>query len=110
VKAAEIMKKGNLEMATKENLKSFKEIIRKSIENAPISRILTNRPNVHYIPFLPLTREAIKECIQLEMKKNSIRSLNFDKIIDEIDFEQNIYSTSGCKRVPRLVIDFKQKK
>ena len=46
-------------MAAKENFKSFKEIIRKSIEHAPISRKLTNRPNVHYIPFLPITRETI---------------------------------------------------
>lgn len=69
-----------------------------------------------YIPFLPLERSHVKKCIsteldrykiqnKLEYEKNNLEAdLNF--LADEMVYEPpglNIYSSSGCKRVPNLV-------
>jgi hypothetical protein len=66
-----------------------------------------------YLPFLPLSKQHIKQCIELDLKKDySEFSHNGDTIqtiINMLDYEPaevNFYSTSGCKRIHRLIRDF----
>ena len=79
----------------------------------------------YYVPFLPLEREHVKNCIRAELK-NYNSSMNFklntEYIITESDIDQiadehvyeppgyKKYSSSGCKRVPFLVRTFISKK
>lgn len=69
-----------------------------------------------YIPFLPLERSHVKKCISTELDKYKIKNkLEYEKnnleadlnfLADEMVYEPpglNIYSSSGCKRVPNLV-------
>ncbi len=66
-----------------------------------------------YLPFLPLSKQHIIQCIELDLKKDySEFSHNGDTIqtiINMLDYEPaevNFYSTSGCKRIHRLIRDF----
>ena len=69
-----------------------------------------------YVPFLPLERSHIKNCIKAELKKYNLLNreeyekvsmqTDLDHVADEMVYEPpglNLYSTSGCKRVPSLV-------
>ena len=68
---------------------------------------------ITYLPFLPLSKQHIIKCIELDLKKHySEFSHNEDTIqtmINKLDYEPaevNFYSTSGCKRIHRLIRDF----
>lgn len=77
-----------------------------------------------YVPFLPLEREHVKNCIRAEFKNhnttNNLSLRNFvpsdsdiEQIADEHVYEPpgyKKYSSSGCKRVPFLVRTFISKK
>jgi hypothetical protein len=72
-----------------------------------------NNEFITYLPFLPLLKQHIKQCIELDLKKDySEFSHNGDTIqtiINMLDYqpaEVNFYSTSGCKRIHRLIRDF----
>jgi len=69
-----------------------------------------------YIPFLPLERIHVKQCIRAELEKyqfmekkayeKSNRERDIDKIADELVYDPpgyNKFSISGCKRIPNLV-------
>lgn len=74
------------------------------------------------MPFLPLERDHVKNCIRAELKnynstsklKNyAITDADIDQIADEHVYEPpgyKKYSSSGCKRVPFLVRTFISKK
>ena len=78
----------------------------------------------YYVPFLPLEREHVKNCIRAEIKiynvTHRISKTNYvineydvDQIADEHVYEPpgyKKYSSSGCKRVPFLVRTFISKK
>ena len=82
----------------------------------------------YYVPFLPLERDHVKNCIRAEIKnynstfkiggKNDnsnyiINDYDVDQIADEHVYEPpgyKKYSSSGCKRVPFLVRTFISKK
>ena len=58
------------------------------------------------VPFSGLNRNQIRECIQVEIKSNNYAKLSIEiieRIIDEIDFDADGFSISGCKRVAILV-------
>jgi hypothetical protein len=67
----------------------------------------------HYVPFLPLEREHIKQCIVREFAKNSITRRNHPELPKDVDFiaDEMVYdidgdykyATSGCKRVANFV-------
>ena len=73
-----------------------------------------------YVPFLPLEREHVRNCIKAEfrnykLKQNetnfmyNITDYDIEQIVDEHVFEPpgyKKYSSSGCKRVPFLVRTF----
>lgn len=69
-----------------------------------------------YIPFLPLERLHVKNCIKTELLKYNFEDKkkyekenlenDLDQIADEMVYEPpglNKFSTAGCKRVPNLV-------
>jgi hypothetical protein len=69
-----------------------------------------------YIPFLPLEKMHVRNCIKAEIGKykfveeESYHRLHLerdiDNIADEMDYEPqgyNKFSSSGCKRIPSLV-------
>ncbi len=69
-----------------------------------------------YVPFLPLERSHVKRCIHTEIEKYNITNkqdyeknnleADLNSLADEMVYEPpglNIYSSSGCKRVPNLV-------
>lgn len=63
-----------------------------------------------FVPFLPLERTHIKQCVLADMKS---RNLTFeltkdqmDSVLDEIDYypkSHQVYSTTGCKTVSAKV-------
>ena len=76
-----------------------------------------------YVPFLPLERDHVRNCIRAEFKNYNITSkANVNYIITDNEIEQIVdehvyeppgykkYSTSGCKRVPFLVRTFISRK
>jgi hypothetical protein len=88
-------------------LKTFSDFILKE------NKDLFNNELITYLPFLPLTKQHIKQCIELDLKRYysdfSHTEDTIQKIIDKLDYkpaEVNFYSTSGCKRIRRLIIDF----
>jgi hypothetical protein len=69
-----------------------------------------------YVPFLPLERLHVKNCIKIELLKYNFEDKqkyvkenlenDLDQIADEMVYEPpglNKFSTAGCKRVPNLV-------
>ena len=75
------------------------------------------------MPFLPLEREHVRNCIKAELKNYNITTkakvnyvisdLEIEQIVDEHVFEPpgyKKYSSSGCKRVPFLVRTFLSRK
>jgi hypothetical protein len=88
-------------------LKTFSDFILKK------NKVIFNNELITYLPFLPLTKQHIKQCIELDFKRYysdfSQTEDTIQKIIDKLDYEPaevNFYSTSGCKRVRRLIIDY----
>jgi len=72
-----------------------------------------NNELITYLPFLPMTKQHIKQCIELDLKKYysefSYTQVKIQKIVDLLDYgppEVKIYSTSGCKRIHRLIRDY----
>jgi hypothetical protein len=72
-----------------------------------------NNELITYLPFLPMTKQHIKQCIELDLKNYnhefSYTEDTIQKIIDMLDYEPpavKIYSTSGCKRIHRLILDY----
>lgn len=70
----------------------------------------------YYVPFLPLEKEHVKNCIRAEFKNYNLSSkINLLSLVTDSDIEQiadehvyeppgyKKYSSSGCKRVPFLV-------
>ena len=77
-----------------------------------------------YVPFLPLEREHVRNCIRAEFRNYNLNNEHADtpyqitdydieQIVDEHVFEPpgyKKYSSSGCKRVPFLVRTFISKR
>jgi hypothetical protein len=78
-----------------------------------------------YVPFLPLEREHVRNCIKTEFRNYKLTSndtsnlvydvndMDIEQIVDEHVFEPpgyKKYSSSGCKRVPFLVRTFISKR
>jgi torsin-1 len=76
-----------------------------------------------YVPFLPLERDHVRNCIRAEFKNYNISNkANVNYVITDNEIEQIVdehvyeppgykkYSTSGCKRVPFLVRTFISRK
>ena len=76
-----------------------------------------------YVPFLPLEREHVRNCIRAEFRNYNLSTDNnlsyqitdydIEQIVDEHVFEPpgyKKYSSSGCKRVPFLVRTFISKR
>jgi torsin-1 len=65
----------------------------------------------YYVPFLPLERSHVINCVETEFKKYSFQKKysftnDFNAIVNEIVYEPpefQIFSTSGCKKIPFLV-------
>jgi hypothetical protein len=79
-----------------------------------------------YVPFLPLERDHVRNCIKAEFRNYNLTSnkavalinyeitdLEIEQIVDEHVYEPpgyKKYSSSGCKRVPFLVRTFISRK
>lgn len=80
------------------------------------SALISNYAIDYFIPFLPLQRTHVKQCIHYEMEKviknyEKIENIDdvIDKIADEMVYEPpgyNKYSLSGCKKVNSYVRKF----
>ena len=62
----------------------------------------------YFIPFLPMERTQVKQCAEEDMKaKNHVPTANnLDLVADEMQYypeEEQIFSTSGCKKVSSKV-------
>jgi hypothetical protein len=77
------------------------------------SSLITSHLIDHYVPFLPLERQHIKQCIAREFNKNSITFDNYDQFSHDVNFiaDEMVYdaagdykyASSGCKRVANFV-------
>jgi hypothetical protein len=72
-----------------------------------------NNELITYLPFLPMTKQHIKQCIELDLKNYnhefSYSEDTIQTIVDLLDYgphSAEIYSTSGCKRIHRLIRDY----
>jgi hypothetical protein len=89
------------------SLKTFSNFIVKK------NKDIFNNELINYLPFLPMTKQHIKQCIELDLKKYysefSYTQVKVQKIIDMLDYGPpgvKIYSTGGCKRIPLLIRDY----
>lgn len=73
------------------------------------SELVTKNLITAYVPFLPLERSHVKQCIQEDLAGRSVREVPEDKVqlvVDELTFGPegiHAFSTSGCKRVPEKI-------
>ena len=104
----ELEQKGVLRSCFPTNL--YTNIIKKSLLENSISTLMIKNLIDNYIPFFPLGKDHVTECIKLEFKKHSVLDkVNVEKILNQLDYEPDnllLYSTSGCKRVHRLVREY----
>ncbi|KAK3611105.1 hypothetical protein CHS0354_000112 [Potamilus streckersoni] len=94
-------------------LKDMEDIIQKPALNVKSglwhSELITKHMITAYIPFLPLERKHVKECIRDGLitggyykKRSEIPELKVLEIVEELTFYPEgagIFSTTGCKRV-----------
>jgi hypothetical protein len=78
-----------------------------------INKDIYNDELITYVPFLPISKKHVKQCIELCWKMNYADYIyiedEIENMADKLDYEPSelkYYSTSGCKRVPRLMRDF----
>ena len=58
-----------------------------------------------YVPFLPLTREHLIQCIQWELKQHKLSTMLSQEVFAEIVSEaDNEFVVSGCKRVSEKIL------
>lgn len=79
------------------------------------SELITKNLITAYIPFLPLERRHVKECILdvlvqkgyiISRQEGNEKASLVNKIADELTYypnDEKIYSTTGCKRVAEKV-------
>ena len=90
----------------------FPSITFRNIVNKKHQEIFNNEL-ITYVPFLPISKNHVKQCVQLEWKRyypsSSYGEEEIQKISDMLNYEQaetSFYSTSGCTRIRRLIIDY----
>lgn len=71
-----------------------------------VSSLITSNLVSHYIPFLPLEKRHVRQCVNDELANRNVSSQKSDelreKIISQLSFTPEgveLYSISGCKRV-----------
>ncbi|XP_067948920.1 torsin-1A-like [Watersipora subatra] len=71
-----------------------------------VSSLITSNLVSHYIPFLPLEKRHVRQCVNDELENRNVSSQKSDglreKIISQLSFTPEgveLYSISGCKRV-----------
>ena len=59
----------------------------------------------YFVPFLPLEKTHVKQCIQADLKRKGkiVSQEIIEKIADEMQYNNNAFSTTGCKRVSSRV-------
>ena len=62
----------------------------------------------HFVPFLPMEKEHIKKCAEMEAKLLNVNltDAEMQSIANDMSYwpiTENIYSTTGCKRVAQKV-------
>lgn len=60
----------------------------------------------HLIPFLPLTRSHVRECVLASAGDRVLTEDDINKILDQMSYwpeGENLYSSTGCKRVDQKV-------
>ena len=70
------------------------------------SSLIANNLICHYIPFLPLEKNHVRQCIADDLRQKGYIRDNFqnvvDKVMEQLSFAPvgvEVYSSSGCKRV-----------
>ena len=56
-----------------------------------------------FVPFLPMEREHVRMCVEAEAKHFSFTRAQIESIVDSMTYWNNLYSTTGCKRVAQKV-------
>ena len=61
-----------------------------------------------FVPFLPMERKHVRECVRAEMQKRGIivKETVVNKVADELEYSskyEQLFSTSGCKRVSKTL-------
>lgn len=60
----------------------------------------------HYVPFLPLERMHVRQCVKALSEKRYLTDKDIDSVVDKMTFWPEgveIYSKTGCKRVAQKV-------
>lgn len=59
-----------------------------------------------YLPFLPMEKSHVRQCIRAEGKSRSLTKAQVERIVDMMAYwpqDLELYSTTGCKRVAQNV-------
>ena len=64
----------------------------------------------HFLPFLPLEKRHVRECIQALLRQKPVPERSYEKIIDEVIEDLQFqpegteqYATKGCKNAVEKV-------
>lgn len=70
------------------------------------SRLISSHLISHFVPFLPLERSHVRECIASEMERMGVYGTHVtEDVLSELQFQgpQDMFSTKGCKNVAEKV-------
>lgn len=73
------------------------------------SRLIEKNLITAFVPFLPMEKRHVKECIRADLKAKNYTRTNdhiLDRVLSELQYfpkESELFSTTGCKRVPQKV-------
>ncbi|KAL0275504.1 UNVERIFIED_CONTAM: hypothetical protein PYX00_003333 [Menopon gallinae] len=88
---------------------TFERVLRKLLYNTAgyfeKSAVLEDHLITLFLPFLPLERRHVAMCVEKEMERLRLRpnEQDVENILDQMEFFQDKFSVSGCKRVNDLV-------
>ncbi|CAA19495.2 Torsin [Caenorhabditis elegans] len=109
----------NIALEHRRNLKKRSQLELKHFERTLMSHafnekgglrnteLISNQLIDHYIPFLPLSKFYVSQCIQVHLRKRGRHDLAKDgefmqRVLDSLEFfpeSSKVFSSSGCKRV-----------
>jgi len=106
------LSKDNLSKRDKVTVDDIMVYLKQENAKVPLQKSIVdfNVP-VHVVPFLPMTREHVRDCISSELRNSNsqMKTKDVNSLLDNMSFfspDFPIFSTDGCKQVSHRVNTF----